>query len=306
VKVGLIVRAIKTGLGHQSWEIWRHLHPAVTIVVDHGGPPQPWYGDALIIPWQPRQPLPGAFELLATCDVVLSVETFYDWSLPERLAAVGVPTVLIANPELYDGHWTSHVWTHTSWLRRDGWRLIPMPCPVDRYPTVQPLISPVRMVHPTSVAMADRNGSAVVRRASRLFSDPVDLIGPPAGMIDDYWQRDPGYALSLIPRRYGGLCLPALEAMSAGTPVVMPDCSPNQDWPTIPVAAVSSGKLRTKGGSVPLHDVTPQNLARTVKPWLADPERLEAKRVEVRGWAEANSWEVLGPVWLAALEDAAT
>jgi glycosyltransferase involved in cell wall biosynthesis len=162
------------------------------------------------------------------------------------------------------------------------------------------------MVHPMSVAMADRNGTAVVRRATHLLSDPVDLVGPPGRMVDDYWQRDPGYALSLIPRRYGGLCLPALEAMSAGTPVVMPDCSPNQDWPTIPVAAVSSGKLRMKGGSVPIHDVTPQNLARTVKPWLADPERLEAKRSEVRQWAEANSWEVLESIWQEALEDAAT
>jgi glycosyltransferase involved in cell wall biosynthesis len=162
------------------------------------------------------------------------------------------------------------------------------------------------MVHPMSVAMADRNSTAVVRRATHLLSDPVDLVGPPGRMVDDYWQRDPGYALSLIPRRYGGLCLPALEAMSAGTPVVMPDCSPNQDWPTIPVAAVSSGKLRMKGGSVPIHDVTPQNLARTVKPWLADPERLEAKRSEVRQWAEANSWEVLESIWQEALEDDAT
>jgi glycosyltransferase involved in cell wall biosynthesis len=33
----------------------------------------------------------------------------------------------------------------------------------------------------------------------------------------------------ILPRRYGGLCLPMNEALLSGLPVIMPDCSPNND-----------------------------------------------------------------------------
>lgn len=306
MKLGLIVRAVKTGLGHQTWEIWRHLNPTVTVVVDHGDPLQPWYGPAPSIPWQSKGELPGAFDLLKRCDLVVSAETFYDWSLPDRLSNRGVPTVLIANPELYDGHRTTHVWNPTSWMMRDDWRHVPHPCPVDRYPEVVPLLDPLRVLHPTSVAMLDRNGSQIARRVQRFGKWRQDTFGPLSqNRPENYWDRDPGYAASLIPRRYGGLCLPALEAFSAGTPVLMPDVPPNSDWPIIPIPHHMNGQVRMKGGSFPILDFRTESVSKTVKEFLDDREKVEAQRVIVRAWAEANSWEALLPLWQAELERAA-
>lgn len=306
MRIGLLARACTTGLGHQTWEIWRHLNPAVTIVVDHLHPVKDWYGDAPIIRWKPFGDLPGAFELLATCDVVLSVETFYDWTLPERLQALGIPSILIVNPELFDGHWTTHVWNPTRWLMRDGWTFVPHPCPIDRYPVMQPLITPARVIHPTSIAMLDRNGSQVARRAWRIGHWNQDTAGPLSpNQPSDYWDRDPGYAASFIPRRYGGLCLPAFEAFSAGTPVLMPAVAPNTDWPIVAIPHVENGLARMKGGTIPLVDFRTPQVVSAMKDFLRDRDRIEAQRHVVRTWAAANSWEALLPLWRAELERAA-
>ena len=45
----------------------------------------------------------------------------------------------------------------------------------------------------------------------------------------DYWDNYTGDVM-LLPRRYGGLCLPANEALGAGMPVIMTDISPNDSW----------------------------------------------------------------------------
>jgi glycosyltransferase involved in cell wall biosynthesis len=48
--------------------------------------------------------------------------------------------------------------------------------------------------------------------------------------VENYWNNyDQGDVL-VAPRRYGGLHLPALEALGAGMPVVMTDISPNNTW----------------------------------------------------------------------------
>lgn len=310
MRVGLIVRESKTGLGHQTLEIWRHLRPAVTVAVILGGgregPRADWYGDVTRVNWVPGAVLPGAYDQLATCDVVLSAETFYDWTLPETLATAGVPTVLIANPELYDGHWTSHVWAPTTWHRRAAWRHVPHPAPFDRYPTMVPLAEPLTVVHPSSTAMLDRNGTEPARRARRLGHWPLTFAGPLGTHYENYWDRDPGMAMSVIPRRYGGLCLPAFEAMSAGVPVLMPAITPNTDWPIVELPHVDAGAASMKGGRFALVDCKAEAINRVVSALLTDRERLEYQRRVVRRWAEHHSWEALMPEWVKALEDAAS
>jgi len=44
---------------------------------------------------------------------------------------------------------------------------------------------------------------------------------------DDLTKMYEGYDAMIIPRRYGGLCLPMIEALISGLPVIMPDISPN-------------------------------------------------------------------------------
>lgn len=57
-------------------------------------------------------------------------------------------------------------------------------------------------------------------------SQGVEIIKDTKNYADMYATGD----VLVMPRRYGGLCLPVNEALSAGMPVIMPDITPNNDW----------------------------------------------------------------------------
>jgi glycosyltransferase involved in cell wall biosynthesis len=48
--------------------------------------------------------------------------------------------------------------------------------------------------------------------------------------VRDYWDNYTAGDVMILPRRYGGLCLPANEALGAGMPVIMTNISPNKQW----------------------------------------------------------------------------
>jgi hypothetical protein len=60
-----------------------------------------------------------------------------------------------------------------------------------------------------------------------------------------------------------------------------------------------------KAGMIQTYDVRPEDILRVVTGLVGDPERLEMERKRARDWAEAHSWEMTGPLWLAELEAAA-
>ena len=312
MRIGLIARDTVTGLGTQTREVYENLRPDVTVVVNLGKyaqtPPRlDWYGDDVIrLDWERDRTVPGALDAFDTCDVVYSAESFYDPTLSRDLAQRGIRTVLHVNPELYDpdhgSHWATTYWTPTRWqpkLTPPGTKVVPVPAPVHRYgePYVE---SPPRIVHPTARAMADRHGTQAVHRIADRLADHgwiVDFVGPGAREVDEYWERDPGASMMLLPRRYGGLSLPALEAFAAGVPVVMPTIPPNEDWPIIPVKAKRGNDLQMKPGRMPVYDVAQSSLLTTVVHWMGDTAKLEKQRRVVYEWAREHSWENLEPVW---------
>lgn len=331
----MIVRADHTGLGNQTWEMWRRLQPDATLVVvptRGAGANLPQhldrYPNAPVHHWDTRHQAISdrLVDVFADCDVVYSAETFYDQTMPERLADRGVATVLHANPELWkaEEHPTA-VWLPTTWLVdhvRDRTpasipvSVVPLPVPVDRTTVVPPDTSPKRIVHPTSTAMGDRNGGATVNKALSIWMRPgrdviVDPVGPATRwvrnvrQVQHWWERDPGAWLSVIPRRYGGLCLPALEAMAAGVPVVMPDISPQaSDWPpVIGVSAHRSAQQLMKGGLVSMYAVNPGELRGTIQRYLGPDARSEVSARTLE-WAHENGPSVVMPAWWSALEAA--
>ena len=48
--------------------------------------------------------------------------------------------------------------------------------------------------------------------------------------VPNYWDNYSDGDVMILPRRYGGLCLPANEALGAGMPVIMTDIEPNNVW----------------------------------------------------------------------------
>jgi hypothetical protein len=301
--LGLIVRATETGLGYQTYEMWRHLRPDVTVCIDvspisnHRSQPQhlEWYPDAVITPWSGhRHPVTDdALDALASCDTVLSVETWYDLRIPQQAAR----SVLYVNPELYRAEEVAtHYWAPTSWeIDRlpAGTRVVPMPVATDR---------PWRrgegfLAVEGTGAMGDRNGVDIAREAARLAGVPLQV----ASQLDGRGVAEPWdlYALGdvlVLPRRYGGLSLVAQEAMAAGLAVVMPDCEPNA-WPVNLVMGRYLGSVVVPGGRFATFRADPVALAELMRDrsWVPTYQRRSLQ------WAAEHSWDVLLPRWEEAL-----
>lgn len=107
--------------------------------------------------------------------------------------------------------------------------------------------------------------------------------------------------LLVFPRRYGGLCLPLWEALSAGIPVVMTDISPNNA--VLPKRWLAEANL--KGSfmtrtEINLYEADSENLREKVQNVVRNfkGENLLARKI-----AENMSWKVQAPIYLERLKE---
>jgi glycosyltransferase involved in cell wall biosynthesis len=90
--------------------------------------------------------------------------------------------------------------------------------------------------------------------------------------IDNYQDIYHGADALILPRRYGGNCLPLNEAISTGMPVLMPDISPNNQfldrtW-LMPAEIVGQFEPRTV---IDIYGVKPEDLAAKIDEFAAMP-----------------------------------
>lgn len=325
MNLGLIVRADNRGLGIQTWEIWRHLNPAVTVCVDispidpNGNWPQQFerFPDAIISPWSGYlNPLSAeAVDALLTCDILFSVETTYDPKLYELARQRGIATVIYVNPELWRPHETDYasaVWVPSRWkidrIPRAEW--VPMPVALDRFNGV----GGMSYLHVGGhKARGDRNGMETAIRAARYAGitlnvttqDRLRIAGRGVTQqpsVENYWDLYSDYGVLVMPRKYGGLSLPVQEAMAAGLAVIMSDCPPNGDWPVSRIAGRFVQRVQMPGGQVELFDTDRIALA-TEMQRMADLDYRAEWQDKGRAWALAHSWHQLKAEWLARLAE---
>lgn len=326
MKLGLIVRANNRGLGIQSWEIWRHLNPAVTVVVDSLPDRGKWkfyperYPGALVTEWAGyTAPISDeASRALLSCDLIFSVETPYDPDLFRSAKERGVATVLYVNPELHREHETelaTAVWCPTKWridlIPRVEW--VPMPVAVDRFVDHQP--GEKYLFLGGHKARLDRNGMETAIRAARYAGIPLTVTTQDRIRLDgrgiilgleqeDYWRMYDGHGVLVMPRKYGGLSLGVQEAMAAGLAVIMSDCPPNQDWPVALVKNVRAQRVNMVGGTIDVYETDRRLLAEEMQRML-DLDYRQEWQAKGRQWAEAHSWSALWPEWMARLAELA-
>lgn len=218
-------------------------------------------------------------------DVVFTVETTYDWRLPDWARSMHVRTVIQGNPEFYrhDQAEYSHQAHPDSWWWPTPWRmdrlppgrLVPVPMP-DIAPTARTGGVP-RFLHVVGKrAFEDRNGTDIVINALRSIDEPceftisgfgwelpqialplnspVQLTVEHAG-VQDRWSMYRDHSVLVLPRRYGGLSLPALEAAVSGLGVLMPDCSPNSSLASGFISGRDQRQIRLACGHVNVTDV---------------------------------------------------
>lgn len=334
LRIGLIARADARGLAVQTEEIWRHLHPTRTVVVDMGSRnpypcrPERFPGARVVAE---NELGPAVWEWLCDgADLILTAETPYDYGLYDLARSRGVSTVCHVNPEFWRYATEpglaepTRMFAPSRWLleRMPGVGLLPMPVALDR---LQPrLRTQVRTFlhvggHP---AMSDRNGTRLLLNALHYLGSecrviitsqqpirvPVRIprhvevefrIGNRENYAAIYDEAD---ALVLT-RRYGGLCLPILEALGSGMPVIAADRVPEVDWVSretlVPVR--SGGYIRTQFGRIGLETCDPRQIANGMDVLAGDDYRARECSAASLATGQRMSWDAMLPLWDAQL-----
>jgi len=244
--------------------------------------------------WEPSAEMISRF--LNGLDVVYTAETPYSSYLLSMAADRGIKTVIAPNYEFFDRDYTPNLLAVPTRWHYDDFPdpkvHLPVPIALDRWERAnpRPQANGSRVRHFLHVvgrpAVHDRNGTETVLAALAHITNPVkvtfrcqdlsfltDVINSIAipdhvevnldnGDVRDYWDLYRDGDVLLMPRRYGGLCLPVNEAIGAGMPVIMPDVEPNNTW--LPrewlVEAFPMAELIVRN-RIMISAVTPENLA---------------------------------------------
>lgn len=337
MKIGLIARAeVARGLAIQSKNFYDHVPVERVLLVEM---PKPdcelgagWYRErhTTRAPYDDRgHTLPEGLvrDWLVGLDVVLTVETPYDWRLPNWAREVGVKTVVQGNPEFYRNHLASHAHQADpdAWWWPTSWKPIPelpdgpvMPVPMDRVRRAVLPGSPLELLHVVGKrAWMDRNGTDTLLNAMRAMLRPVrlgirslendlgdvprrrrvtyDLVSKP---VEDRWSMYEGRTALILPRKYGGLCLPALEAAASGLAVVMPNISPNGELASILTPIGGTRPTNLSCGTVGLAKVNPHTLAMQIAN-TTDEQWIEAQQ---RSWDTVPTWGEWRPRYMEEFE----
>lgn len=267
-RVGLIARADNRGLGQQTWAFYRNMRPAKTLVVDcPSQQPLPLHLDRFPGATVTSNGFPTRREIdefLDGVDIVYTAETGYGQHLWDAAHQGGVDTVLHINYEFFVESDRPTVFAApTLWHIEDlpeSTIYLPVPIETDRMkPREVKSVAASRFLHVVGrPAIHDRNGTPEVFEALQYVRSDVtvviacqqrgyveslqrkyripDHVTVEVRSIDrvNYWENYLDADALLMPRRFGGLCLPAQEAVGCGLPVIMPDISPNgwlpADW----------------------------------------------------------------------------
>jgi glycosyltransferase involved in cell wall biosynthesis len=339
VKIGLVARADNGGLGVQTWEIYKHLKPFKTMVVDiselntyeqHNDR----YPDGIFIKGFPR---PNEIDdFLNGLDAVMTVETPYNYYLFSRAKELGIKTILQYNYEFLDYLQNPRLPMADLLLAPSLWHFddVPfenkkfIPVPVNR--ELLPFKVREKANHFVHIAghktYEDRNGTNTVIEAGRIIDtmeedikitiltqDDLEHSGELPECIEinkndvlNYWdvlQQD-DYDCLLLPRRYGGLSLQLNEAMSLGLGVITSAVEPQKDfmpsWSMID--PIGSKKIMTRI-EIDCYQFNAYDLAEKMARLHNNPDSawlLSNKSNEI---AQEIDWQTLLPVYQQTIED---
>lgn len=329
LRVALIARCDNSGLGTLSWEFARHLRPDKVLLVENGvfqTFPERYKNFKTR-----RVPARGSIApelmqwLLTDIDVVLSIETFYNWELVSEARRNGVKTALVTmfemsreslpiKPDLF-------ICPSTLDFKAmpDPKVYLPIPLATDRLEWRQ-RTKAQHFIHTASHGgMNLRKGTPHIIEAMKYVESDIDVtiyswipfhaddprVKVKRVLFENYWQvwRE-GDAL-IYPQDYNGICLPVSEAFASGLGLVTTNIPPFNEWLPKECLFSPAGFYKTRAATglieVDAAKIDPRVLARKIDEVAASD--LSSVSLAGKRYAEENSWDILLPRYLKVLED---
>ena len=336
MRIGLIARADSRGLGVQTKAFYDNMQPAKTLVVDcPSAKPLPlrfdWYPDATVVHGLPSNDDLERF--VYELDVVFTCETAYNNDLYRIARKRGVRTVLQYNHEFFEHLHQPRLHKPDVFAAPSLWRmdevhfenLVLLPVPVDtRKFTINESREARRFLHIVGrPAIYDRNGTLDVLKALPYIKTDIQVtlrcqepgyvesmlhqvpnipgnvqVTVEPGDVENYWDMYTGHDVLLMPRRFGGLCLPVNEALAAGMPVIMPNIAPNNQWlPADWLVGASKTATFHAHTHVDVHAVNPEAYAAKISEWADNSSIFQAQQQLAQEYARWLSWTALKPLY---------
>lgn len=345
-RLGLVAYSTDTGLGKQTLDIYRHLTPHKTLVVDiqtlNGAQTHhDRYPDARIT----EHGLPTHAEcdwLTDDIDTLIVCETPLNYGLFDIARQKNVRTILQYNVEFLDylqsphlplpdllaapTHWLTDVVEHLDT------KVELQPVPIDTTTLTQNTSTQIQSFgHIVGrPATNDRNGTRTYLEASHIleqttpgiphhiyiqslgqyYPQTLQMILDSTRSLDITLHEDVASTHELydhmdclvLPRRFGGLCLPAQEAIGSHIPVIMSDISPNETLIPrelrIPATQAEILHART---DITCHDTDSHALADTMQALSDDAILYQKAKHDTRVIAEHLSWDNQKQNWKSKL-----
>ena len=344
MRLGIIARADKTGLGNQTKELVDMLKPDKVLLIDsshfNGNKQYPeWYEGYNVTKTQAgfmSNMEVNAF--LNEIDVVISCEIFYNRRLAALAHRRGIKTILQYNYEFFEYFVVEGMRQPNILLGPTTWHLDY----IDKYfggkskvmhlppPTTPAIFGDAKKINMAKThkrilhvagkrAAKDRNGTNTVIEMLEYSKANYELVITVQGDFNPYCSDSrltinnsnpdnraelySGFDFMILPRKYGGLCLPMNEALLSGLPVIMTDISPNND--ILPsewlVEASKTAEVQFKG-LVELYETDPQKLAELVDKFINEYDIAEEKQKAFDLGYNTFSPDVLKDKYLSIME----
>ena len=329
-KIGILARSDNTGLGVQSKEFYDHI-PCKALIVDISRVNQnmrqnhEWYPGSNIVYFTrgARFPPHVIKDFLKDIEVLVCFETPYDHTIFPLCKLMGVKTILQLNYEFLD--YPSNFPQPDLFAAPSLWHyddipdpkvFLPVPVAVEKF---TPQIRHKHFLHIAGKpAIHDRNGTMLFLNALKYVKNDIEVTikcqqplkipdVPPHIKITcdfsntkNYWDNYTG-GVMVMPRKYGGLCLPLQESLAAGIPVIMPDISPNFTW--LPkewlVPAKKTGSFQAKK-KIDIYEADAVSLAQKIDFFCNEELYLDGV-VKAKELAQSISWENMLPRYYEVL-----
>lgn len=330
MRVGSLVYCTWQGLGILAKDFVANGVITDPYVVEHRHHPNnfDWFPNAPRTNIRPLD-IQSVREWLKSIDVLLALETPFEWSLIDYCREIGVKTAILvmhecmpemiaAQPDL----WLCPSGLDTQWAcrhsdeGRTGVNMMIVPVGVQWR---QRHIAEVFVHNAGHGGLKGRNGTKELLEAWKYVKSPAKLLLRSQKVlevdIDDkrITERYGTVSHDLLfsegdvftfPEKFNGLSLPLQEARAAGMLVMCGDRFPMNTWlpkePLIPVTRYHKERIGPAYNEYDCAEFDPKTIAAKVDEWYG--RDIAQYSLEGRVWAEANSWAALKPQYLEVLE----